>query len=216
LHRSLDTHAESPTHLGEATMSLRDVLVEELKDLYSAENQLVKALPKLVKAAEDEELSTSFQNHLEETKGHVERLKEIFTQLESKPTGKQCKGMEGLIEEGKEAIEEDEEAPLGDIMIISAASRVEHYEIAGYTAVIEMARALGEDDIADLLNQTLEEEESARDKLMAKGQALIQSAAQQADAGESEEEETGGGRKAPASVGAGQRSSKKAANRSSR
>jgi ferritin-like metal-binding protein YciE len=197
-------------------MSLRDVLVEELKDLYSAENQLVKALPKLVRAAEDEELSTSIQDHLEETKGHVERLKEIFTQLESKPTGKQCKGMEGLIEEGKEVIEEDEEAPFGDIMIIGAASRVEHYEIAGYTAVIQLARAIGEDDIVDLLNQTLEEEESARDKLMEKAQALIQSAAQEADAEESEVDETAGGKKSPASVGAGQRSSKKAANRSSR
>jgi ferritin-like metal-binding protein YciE len=197
-------------------MSLRDVLVEELKDLYSAENQLVKALPRLVKAAEDEELSTSIQDHLEETKGHVERLKEIFAQLQSKPTGKQCKGMEGLIEEGKEVIEEGEEAPFGDIMIIGAASRVEHYEIAGYTAVIELARAIGEDGIVDLLNQTLEEEESARDKLMAKGQALIQSAAQEADAEESEEDEPASGRKSPASVGASQRSTKKAANRSSR
>jgi len=197
-------------------MSLRDVLVEELKDLYSAENQLVKALPKLAKAAQDEELSTSFQDHLEETKGHVERLKEIFTQLESKPTGKQCKGMEGLIEEGKEAIAEDEEAPLGDIMIIGAASRVEHYEIAGYTAVIQMAQALGEDEIVDLLNQTLEEEEAARDKLNEKGQALIQSAAQEADAEETDQEETGGARKSPASVGATQRSSKKTANRGSR
>jgi ferritin-like metal-binding protein YciE len=192
-------------------------LVEELKDLYSAENQLVKALPKLAKAAEDEELSTSFQDHLEETKGHVERLKEIFTQLESKPTGKQCKGMEGLIEEGKEAIEEDEEAPLGDILIIGAASRVEHYEIAGYTAVIQMAEALGEEEIVDLLNQTLQEEEATRDKLGEKGQALIQSAAQAGDAAESEEEEdqAPAGRKSPASVRTGQRSSK-TANKSSR
>jgi hypothetical protein len=101
-------------------------------------------------------------------------------------------------------------------MIIGAASRVEHYEIAGYTAVIELARAIGEDDIVDLLNQTLEEEESARDKLMEKAQALIQSAAQEADAEESEVDETVSGKKSPASVGAGQRSSKKAANRSSR
>ena len=180
-------------------MSLRDVMVDELKDLYSAENQLVKALPKLVKAAEDEELSESIQNHLEETKGHVERLKQIFTQLEEKPTGKHCNGMEGLIEEGKEAIEEDEEAPLGDIMLIGAASRVEHYEIAGYTGVIEMARALGEDDIADLLNQTLEEEEAARDKLGKKGQTLIQSAAQEPEESE-EEKNLVGARKSPAGV----------------
>ena len=180
-------------------MSLRDVMVDELKDLYSAENQLVKALPKLVKAAEDEELSESIQNHLEETKGHVERLKQIFTQLEEKPTGKHCNGMEGLIEEGKEAIEEDEDAPFGDIMLIGAASRVEHYEIAGYTGVIEMARALGEDDIADLLNQTLEEEEAARDKLGKKGQTLIQSAAQESEESE-EEKNLVGARKSPAGV----------------
>src|SRR5438270_3439836 len=203
---------------GEATMSLRDVLVEELRDLYSAENQLVKALPKLSKAAEDEELSSSIQQHLEETKGQVERLKEVFTQLETKPTGKQCKGMEGLIEEGREILEEDEEAPLGDILIIGAASRVEYYEIAGYTAVIEMARALGEEEIADLLNQTLQEEEAARDKLGEKGQALIQSAAQEGDAAESEEEEDQAAtvRKSPGSVRTSQRSSNKAANRSSR
>ncbi len=181
-------------------MSLREVMVEELKDLYSAENQLVKALPKLVKAAEDEELSESIQNHLEETKGHVERLKQIFTQLEEKPTGKHCNGMEGLIEEGKEAIDEDEDAPFGDIMLIGAASRVEHYEIAGYTGVIEMARALGEDDIADLLNQTLEEEEAARDKLGKKGQTLIQSAAQEPEESEEEEENLVGVRKSPAGV----------------
>jgi ferritin-like metal-binding protein YciE len=219
LHRSLDTHAERPTYpSGEAAMSLRDVLVGELRDLYSAENQLVKALPKLVKAAEDQELSSSIQDHLEQTKGHVERLKEVFTQLETKPTGKQCKGMEGLIEEGKEAIEEDEEAPLGDILIIGAASRVEHYEIAGYTAVIQMAQALGEEEIAGLMNKTLQEEEAARDKLREKGQALIQSAAQEGDAAESEEEEgqAASGRKSPASVRISQRSSKKTANRSSR
>jgi ferritin-like metal-binding protein YciE len=199
-------------------MSLRDVLVEELRDLYSAENQLVKALSKLVKAAEDEELSSSIQDHLEETKGHVERLKEVFAQLETKPTGKHCKGMEGLVEEGKEAIEEDEEAPLGDILIIGAASRVEHYEIAGYTAVIQMAQALKEEEIVDLLNQTLQEEEAARDKLGEKGQALIQSAAQEGDAVESEEQEDrpASGRKSPASVRTSPRSSEKAAKSSRR
>jgi ferritin-like metal-binding protein YciE len=170
-------------------MSLRDVMIDELRDLYSAENQLVKALPKLVKAAEDEELATSIKDHLEETKGHVERLKQVFSNLGKKPTGKHCSGMEGLVEEGQEATEEDEEAPLGDIMIIGAASRVEHYEIAGYTAVIEMARALGEDEIAELLNETLEEEQAASEKLNAKGQELIQAAAEEPDAEESEEDD---------------------------
>jgi len=132
-------------------MSLKEVLVDELKDLYSAESQLVKALPKIVKACEDEELGESINQHLEETKGHVERLQRIFQQLGEKPTGKHCKGMEGLLEEGKEVIEEGEEAPFGDLMITGAASRVEHYEIAGYTSVIEIARGLGEDEIVDLL-----------------------------------------------------------------
>lgn len=173
-------------------MSLKEVLVEELKDLYSAESQLVKALPKIVKACEDEELADSINQHLEETKGHVERLQQVFEQLGEKPTGKHCKGMEGLLEEGKEVIEEGEEAPFGDLMITGAASRVEHYEIAGYTAVIEMARGLGEDEVVDLLTQTLEEEEAASEKLAAKAKDLIAEAAGQSeDEAVSEEDEEG-------------------------
>ena len=158
-------------------MALSDVLLDELRDLYSAENQLVKALPKLAKAAEDEELKQSFTDHLEETKGHVERLKQIFTILEEKPTGKHCNGMEGLIEEGKEAIDEEEEAEAYDIGLIGAAGRVEHYEIAGYTAVIAIARGLGKDDIVELLEQTLSEEDAAREKLEAKIAELIEATA---------------------------------------
>ena len=191
-------------------MSLHDVLVDELRDLYSAENQLVKALPKLVKAAEDQELSTSINDHLEETKGHVERLKEIFSQIGEKPTGKHCKGMEGLIEEGKDVVDEDEEAPLGDIMIIGAASRVEHYEIAGYSSVIDMAEVLGLENVVELLNQTLEEEQAASEKLNEKGKALIQTAAEE-DATESEgekESSTATTRKAPTRNLAGARKRK--------
>jgi len=162
-------------------MSLKEVLVEELKDLYSAESQLVKALPKIVKACEDEELADSINQHLEETKGHVERLEQAFEQLREKPVAKHCKGMEGLLKEGSEVIEEGEEAPFGDLMITSAASRVEHYEIAGYTAVIEMARGLGEDEVVDLLTQTLEEEEAASEKLSAKAKDLIAEAAGQSE-----------------------------------
>ncbi|NUQ28369.1 MAG: ferritin-like domain-containing protein [Acidobacteriaceae bacterium] len=162
-------------------MSLKEVLVDELKDLYSAENQLVKALPKIVKACEDEELGESINQHLEETKGHVERLQQIFEQLGEKPTGKHCKGMEGLLEEGKEVIEEGEEAPFGDLMITGAASRVEHYEIAGYTSVIEIARGLGEDEIVDLLTETLEEEQAASEKLAEKAKELIAEAAGQSE-----------------------------------
>ncbi len=173
-------------------MGLYDVMVDELRDLYSAENQLVKALPKLAKAAEDEELKQAFTDHLEETKGHVERLKQVFTHLEEKPTGKHCNGMEGLIEEGKEAIDEEEENEPYDIGLIGAAGRVEHYEIAGYTAVIAMAKGLGHDEIVELLEETLGEEDAAREKLEAKADELIGTAASSEDSeeeGEDGEEE---------------------------
>lgn len=146
-------------------MSLHDVMLEELRDLYSAENQMVKALPHLVKSAKNEELKNGFSQHLSQTEGHVERLKRIFDQLEEKPTGKHCKGMEGLIDEGKEALKEDEKGDFYDMGLIGAAARVEHYEIAGYTAVIAMANALGKKEIATLLEETLREEEDTRDEL---------------------------------------------------
>ncbi|QEE29982.1 DUF892 family protein [Terriglobus albidus] len=158
-------------------MSLKEVLVEELKDLYSAESQLVKALPKIVKACEDNELAESINQHFEQTKGHVERLEQVFKQLGKKAAAKQCKGMEGLLKEGNEAIEEGEEAPFGDLMITGAALRVEHYEIAGYSAAIEIARGLGEDEVVDLLTLTLEEEEAASEKLLAMAKELIGEAA---------------------------------------
>ncbi|WP_263410132.1 YciE/YciF ferroxidase family protein [Terriglobus tenax] len=173
-------------------MSLKEVLVDELKDLYSAENQLVKALPKIVKACEDEELAESISSHLEETKGHVERLKQAFELLGKKAVAKHCNGMEGLLKEGKEAIEEDEDAPFGDLMITGAASRVEHYEIAGYSAVIAIAEGLGEDEVVQLLTETLEEEQAASEKLSAKAKELIaQAVAESEDDAVSEEDEEG-------------------------
>ena len=168
-------------------MGLREVMLEELRDLYSAENQLIKALPKLAKAAQDEDLQQSFSEHLEETTGQVERLKEVFSLLEEKPTGKHCKGMEGLIEEGKEAIDEEEEGEAYDIGLIGAAARVEHYEIAGYTAVIAMLKGLGLEEAAGPLVETLNEENEALEKLESKLQDLI--AASAADASEDEESE---------------------------
>jgi ferritin-like metal-binding protein YciE len=168
-------------------MGLREVMLEELRDLYSAENQLVKALPKLAKAAQDEDLQQSFSEHLEETTGQVERLKEVFSLLEEKPTGKHCKGMEGLIEEGKEAIDEEEEGEAYDIGLIGAAARVEHYEIAGYTAVIAMLKGLGLEEAAEPLVETLNEENEALEKLESKLQDLIVASA--ADASEDEESE---------------------------
>ena len=168
-------------------MGLREVMLEELRDRYSAENQLIKALPKLAKAAQDEDLQQSFSEHLEETTGQVERLKEVFSLLEEKPTGKHCKGMEGLIEEGKEAIDEEEEGEAYDIGLIGAAARVEHYEIAGYTAVIAMLKGLGLEEAAGPLVETLNEENEALEKLESKLQDLI--AASAADASEDEESE---------------------------
>jgi ferritin-like metal-binding protein YciE len=145
--------------------SLKKLYVDELKDLYSAETQLVKALPKMAKKASAPELKQAFQDHLEETKGHVTRLEEIFGELEEKPTGKTCKGMKGLIEEGEEVIEEDGDEAVLDAALIGAAQRVEHYEIAGYGVARTFATHLGEEDAADLLQQTLDEEGEADKKL---------------------------------------------------
>jgi ferritin-like metal-binding protein YciE len=168
-------------------MGLREVMLEELRDLYSAENQLVKALPKLAKAAEDDELKQAFSDHLEETTGQVERLKQVFSLLEEKPTGKHCNGMEGLIKEGKEAIEE--EGGAYDIGLIGAAARVEHYEIAGYTAVIAMLKGLGLEEAAEHLAKTLNEENSALEKLESKVQELIVAAAEEGTSDDEESEE---------------------------
>ena len=145
--------------------SLKKLYIDELKDLYSAETQLVKALPKMAKKATSPELKKAFTDHLEETKGHVERLEEIFEELDEKPTGKTCKGMKGLIEEGEEVIDEDGDDAVLDAALIGAAQRVEHYEMAGYGVARTFATILGEDDAADLLQETLDEEGEADKKL---------------------------------------------------
>lgn len=138
--------------------TLRELYIDELKDLYSAEKQLVKALPKMVKNATTPELKDAFTDHLEQTKGHVERLEQIFETLDASPGGKKCVGMEGLIEEASELIEEDATEEVLDAGLISKAQHVEHYEIAGYGTVRTYAMVLGEDDHAALLQQTLDEE----------------------------------------------------------
>src|SRR5205085_5217034 len=145
--------------------SLHDVFVDELKDLYNAENQLTKALPKMAKAAASEELRAAFENHLAETEHQVERLETIFKQLETSPKGKKCKAMVGLIEEGKEIIEVDGEDAVKDAALIAAAQKVEHYEIAGYGTVRTYAQLLGLDEAASLLQETLDEEAAADEKL---------------------------------------------------
>lgn len=145
--------------------TLKDLFVEELKDLYSAEKQLIKALPKMAKAARSEDLKEGFLEHLEQTKGHAERLEQVFELLGQKPRAKTCKAMEGLIEEGKELLEEDAESEVLDAGLIAAAQRVEHYEIAGYGCVRTYAELLGEDEARDLLQQTLDEEAETDKKL---------------------------------------------------
>ena len=144
---------------------LKKLYVDELKDLFSAENQLVKALPKMAKAASSEELRAGFEKHLEQTKSQVQRLEEIFQSLDESPKGKKCVGMEGLVKEGSEVMEEDFEDAVMDAGLICAARRVEHYEMAGYETVLGLANVLGEIKHASLLEKTLAEERQTDDKL---------------------------------------------------
>jgi len=145
--------------------SLKQLYIEELRDLYSAENQLVKALPKMAKAASSPELKTAFTEHLEQTKTHVTRLETIFEKLDESPKGKTCKAMKGLIEEGDEMAKQKGEPEVIDAGLISAAQRVEHYEMAGYGTVRTYAQLLKENAAAKLLQQTLDEEGEADKKL---------------------------------------------------
>ncbi|HET6324069.1 MAG TPA: ferritin-like domain-containing protein [Planctomycetaceae bacterium] len=145
--------------------SLTQLMGDELKDLFSAENQLVTALPKMAKKASSEALKKAFTSHLKETEGHVKRLETIGKMLDLKLSGKKCKAMEGLIEEGKEVLEEKGEPSLIDAALIGAAQRVEHYEMAAYGATRAMAESLGHKKIVDLLQQTLDEEGAADKKL---------------------------------------------------
>lgn len=153
--------------------SLMDLYVEELKDLYSAEKQLVKALPKMVKAASSDELATGFEDHLEETRGHVERLEAIFRGLKASPGGHKCEAMAGLVEEAKELMETDADPDVLDAGLIAAAQRVEHYEIAGYGTVRTYARLLGREGDVTLLQETLDEEGRADKKLTRLAERLI-------------------------------------------
>lgn len=145
--------------------SLRELLTDELKDLYSAETQITKALPKMIKASTSPALKQAFEHHLEETKNHVSRLEQIFKKLDESPKGKTCEGMKGLLKEGEELIGEDAEPEVLDAGIISAAQRVEHYEMAAYGSARTFAELLGEREAVRLLEQTLEEEKAADAKL---------------------------------------------------
>jgi ferritin-like metal-binding protein YciE len=151
------------THMSVKTID--ELMLDELKDLYSAEKQITKALPKMAKAAVSQDLKSAFEAHLEETQGHIERLDQIFETLGKNPRGKVCHGMQGLVEEGAEMMSELEKGPVRDAGLISAAQRVEHYEMAGYGSVREYAALLGQKQIASLLGETLEEEKATDEKL---------------------------------------------------
>ena len=171
--------------------TIHDAFVEELRDTYDAEKQLIKALPKLAKAATSAELRSAFEMHLEETRGHVERLEQVFESLEEKVRGKHCEGIAGIIEEGKSIMEEDFDEAAMDACLIAAGQRAEHYEMAAYGTLVAWARAMGHTEAADLLQETLDEEKAADEKLttLAEG-GINQEAAEQAHpSGDDEEEE---------------------------
>jgi ferritin-like metal-binding protein YciE len=177
---------------GEPHMSadnLREALVDEIRDLYNAEKQLVKALPKMAKAAETDELREAFESHLEETEGQVTRLERVFELLDERPRGKHCAGMAGIVEEGSEKMQEDLEGSVLDAVLIASAQKVEHYEIGAYGTAIAWAEALGLSDVVTVLNETLEEEKAADEKLSALAESGINQAATQGENEEAEQEE---------------------------
>lgn len=148
-----------------AVATIQDMFLSELQDLYHAEKQLLRALPKMVRAASAPELKRAFESHLEETRGQVERLEQVFQHLDRRSRGKRCEAMEGLVEEAKEQIEEIEDPDILDCALIIAAQKVEHYEIAGYGSLHALAAGLGHKEVAKLLAETLAEEKSADEKL---------------------------------------------------
>jgi len=172
-----------------ALNSLHELLVEEMKDLYNAENQLIKALPKMAKAASHEDLRAAFVEHLEVTRGQVARLEAIFEELEESPKGKKCKAMEGLVAEGSEIIDEDGVPAVKDAALIASAQRIEHYEIAGYGCARTFATLLGLDEVAARLQETLDEEGEADKKLTELAESVINIEAENADDDEDEDEE---------------------------
>jgi ferritin-like metal-binding protein YciE len=180
------TAAEEKNHM--EMESLRELYVDELKDLWSAENQITKALPKMIKAASNPKLKKAFNTHLKQTERHVKRLERIFKELDQSPRGKKCVGMEGLIKEGAELIKEKPEPEVLDAGLIAAAQHVEHYEMAGYGCVRTWARQLGENRQADLLQETLDEEEQTDRLLTDLAESEINIEAEEGQAAEGEEE----------------------------
>lgn len=168
--------------------SIRELMIDQMKDLYDAEKQLVKALPKMAKAANNDDLREAFENHLEQTRGHVTRLEQAFEMMDEKAKSKPCAAMKGLIQEGSETMAEDFSEPLLDSAIICAAQKVEHYEIAGYGSVCAWAKSIGMDDVAELLEETLNEEKEADEKLTEIAGPILSEAESANAEGEEEEE----------------------------
>jgi len=188
-----------------------ELFVEELKDIYSAEKQAVKAYPRLTKAVQSEELKEAMQEHLEQTKGQVERLERIFEILDKRSSGKTCEGMKGLVQEAQSLVEEIENGPVLDAAIIGALQRVEHYEIAAYGTVATLAEAMGQEEVKELLGETLEEEKETDERLTQVAQSVNSEALS-----ESENEEEGSeGENASSSNGSGRRSGSRGTSRSS-
>lgn len=155
-------------------LTLQDMYVEHLKDMYSAENQITKALPKMIDTVTSSALKKALENHLKETENQITRIDQIFQSLDASPRGKKCVGMEGLLEEGKEAMAEEFASPdLMDSALIGGSQKVEHYEICGYKDLIHMAELLGDDKAVELLTKSLHEEEAADQKLAQLGENII-------------------------------------------
>jgi ferritin-like metal-binding protein YciE len=191
-----------------AGSNLREALVDEIRDLYNAEKQLTKALPKLAKSATSDELREAFESHLEETEGHVTRLEQVFELLDEKPRGKHCAGIAGIIEEGSELMQEDMEDAVMDACLIAAGQKAEHYEIGSYGTCIAWAEALNLTEVAQVLQETLAEEKAADEKLTALAESGVNEAAtagaeEDENAEEDDEEEESTSRSSRSSEGAG-------------
>jgi ferritin-like metal-binding protein YciE len=198
-----------------------ELFVEELKDIYSAEKQAVKAFPRLAKAVQSEELRQAMQDHLEQTKGQVERLDRIFEILEKRSSGKTCEGMKGLVEEAQSQLEEIEKGPVLDCAMIGALQRIEHYEIAAYGTAATLAEAMGQDEVKELLGETLEEEKETDERLTQVAQSVNSEALSEGNEEESSQDKdenessNNGSRRGSSSRGSSRSSSKLSSSRSS-
>jgi ferritin-like metal-binding protein YciE len=195
-----------------------ELFVDELKDIYSAEKQAVRAYPRLTKAVQSDELKQAMQEHLEQTKGQIERLDRIFEILDKRSSGKTCEGMKGLVEEAQTHVEEIEKGPVLDCAIIGALQRVEHYEIAAYGTVATLAEAMGQEQVKELLGETLEEEKETDERLTQVAQSVNTEALNEGGEEEGSESENGsssnGSRRGSTSRGSSRSSAKKSSSRS--